>query len=112
MRQQTGVVENRRRFLRFLACSPLLAMGSLGSTPELLGRLIQNPELITRSEDAINVFDFEAVAQRTIPPAHFGYMATGVAFAARATAISPSGWKAFWLPTGQRMIGLFRLSPK
>ena len=78
MRQQTGVVENRRRFLRFLAGSPLLAMGSLGSTPELLGRLIQNPELITRPEDAINVFDFEAVAQRTIPPAHFGYMATGV----------------------------------
>ena len=30
------------------------------------------------AEDAINVFDFEPVARKNIPPAHFGYMASGI----------------------------------
>jgi len=30
---------------------------------------------------------------------------------ARAAAISPSGWNAFWLPTGARMIGVFQVMP-
>ena len=29
-------------------------------------------------KDAINVFDFEPVARKNIPPAHFGYMASGI----------------------------------
>ena len=33
--------------------------------------------VITKVEDALDVFDFEAVARRTLPPAHFGYLATG-----------------------------------
>jgi isopentenyl diphosphate isomerase/L-lactate dehydrogenase-like FMN-dependent dehydrogenase len=40
--------------------------------------LAQEPELITSPDLALNVFDFEAVARRTLPPAHFAYMATGV----------------------------------
>ncbi|MFN2446592.1 MAG: alpha-hydroxy acid oxidase [Vicinamibacterales bacterium] len=35
-------------------------------------------DLITSPEQALNVFDFEAVARQRLPPAHFGYMATGV----------------------------------
>ncbi|MGB8432276.1 MAG: alpha-hydroxy acid oxidase, partial [Pseudolabrys sp.] len=35
-------------------------------------------ELINRPKDAINVFDFEPVARKTVPPAHFGYMASGI----------------------------------
>jgi isopentenyl diphosphate isomerase/L-lactate dehydrogenase-like FMN-dependent dehydrogenase len=35
-------------------------------------------QLIASSDDAINVFDLEAVARNNLPPAHFGYMATGV----------------------------------
>jgi isopentenyl diphosphate isomerase/L-lactate dehydrogenase-like FMN-dependent dehydrogenase len=34
--------------------------------------------LITAPEDALNVFDFQAVARATLPPAHYGYIATGV----------------------------------
>jgi 4-hydroxymandelate oxidase len=51
----------RREFLRFLAASPLLA------TPE-------EPS----AKDALSVLDFESLAHKALPPAHWGYMATGV----------------------------------
>src|SRR5262249_54282355 len=35
-------------------------------------------KLITSPREAIDVFDFEPVAKHNLPPAHFGYMATGV----------------------------------
>ena len=35
-------------------------------------------ELIKSPQDAINVFDFEPVAHKNVPPAHFGYMASGI----------------------------------
>src|SRR2546426_3153595 len=35
-------------------------------------------DLITSPKDALNVFDFEPVARKNIPPAHFGYMASGI----------------------------------
>jgi isopentenyl diphosphate isomerase/L-lactate dehydrogenase-like FMN-dependent dehydrogenase len=34
--------------------------------------------LITRAGDALDVFDFEPVARRNIPPAHWGYLVSGV----------------------------------
>lgn len=34
--------------------------------------------LLASAKDAINVMDFEAVARQKLPPAHFGYLATGV----------------------------------
>jgi 4-hydroxymandelate oxidase len=34
--------------------------------------------LITRADDALDVFDFEPVAHTHIPPAHWGYLASGV----------------------------------
>jgi isopentenyl diphosphate isomerase/L-lactate dehydrogenase-like FMN-dependent dehydrogenase len=37
---------------------------------------LQDP--ITTPADAINVFDFEPVARKNVPPAHFGYMASGI----------------------------------
>ena len=75
---------DRRRFLQFLAASPLLASGeALGQElhrlpdpsvwgPRTLDKLIATPR------DAIDVFDFELLAQKNLPPAHFGYMASGV----------------------------------
>jgi isopentenyl diphosphate isomerase/L-lactate dehydrogenase-like FMN-dependent dehydrogenase len=64
---------SRRRFLQFLAASPLLL------APQLLPSLLaQDPELISAPDLALNVFDFEAVARRKLPPAHFAFMATGV----------------------------------
>jgi len=80
---------NRRRFLQFLAASPLVA-GSAGSAlaETLLPRakapdpLAWGPfdpaDPIKAPKEAINVFDFEPVCRQNVPPAHFGYMAAGI----------------------------------
>lgn len=61
---------DRRRFLQFLAASPLLAAGWAQA---------QRPELTLEAVDqAITLMDFEAAARRALSPAHFGYMASGV----------------------------------
>jgi isopentenyl diphosphate isomerase/L-lactate dehydrogenase-like FMN-dependent dehydrogenase len=53
-----------------LAASPLFApMRALGEGDE---------PLITSTDQAADVFDFERVARANLPPAHFGYLATGV----------------------------------
>jgi isopentenyl diphosphate isomerase/L-lactate dehydrogenase-like FMN-dependent dehydrogenase len=77
---------SRRRFLQYLAGSPLLASGALSAygaeTPSKLpDPMIWAPatgDLIDNPKDAINVFDFEPVARKNVPPAHFGYMASGL----------------------------------
>ena len=78
---------NRRRFLQYLATSPLMASGALSAygaeTPSKLPdpRLWAPPgsgDLIKSPKDAINVFEFEPVAYQNTPPAHFGYMASGL----------------------------------
>ena len=56
----------RRKFLRFLAASPLLSVSGQ-----------ENP-IISDPAQALNVFDLEPAARKFIPPAHFGYLATGV----------------------------------
>src|SRR5262249_61425757 len=80
----------RRKFLQFLAGSPLLAASGLeafaGEGP-LPGNKLPDPlmwapmrtdELIKSPKEAINVFDFEPVCRKNVPPAHFGYMASGI----------------------------------
>ena len=70
---------DRRAFLRFLAASPLLA--GIPSVGQLLAQAtsIQTVDkLVGSAAEALDVFDIEAVARTTIPPAHWGYMATGV----------------------------------
>jgi isopentenyl diphosphate isomerase/L-lactate dehydrogenase-like FMN-dependent dehydrogenase len=77
---------SRRAFLRFLASSPLF--GGLGVAACRGGegeavdagadQIPLPPDLIARPEQALDVFDFRAVAERNLPPAHWGYMATGV----------------------------------
>ena len=37
-----------------------------------------NADVIASPQDALNVFDFEGAARQKLPPAHFGYIATGV----------------------------------
>jgi len=79
-----GDALNRRRFLNFLAASPLLASGE--ALAQELQRLpdpsVWGPrtfdKLITSPREALDVFDFELVAHKNLPPAHFGYMASGV----------------------------------
>src|SRR4051812_10227115 len=78
---------SRRNFLKFLAASPLFAASDLAAfaneTPSRLpDPMVWSPrnldKLIATPKDAINVFDFEPVMARNVPPAHFGYMASGI----------------------------------
>jgi len=69
----------RRDFLKFLAASPVFAGMApwqlLASSPEDIP-----PELLATISDpdqALDVFDFQRAAEQTLPPAHYGYLATG-----------------------------------
>ncbi|MGE4652415.1 MAG: alpha-hydroxy acid oxidase [Myxococcota bacterium] len=81
--ERRDTVLERRRFLRFLAGSPLLAKGAVGAAMAALASRASAetpgfPSLIESPGEALSVFDFEAVAARTVPPAHFGFLQTGV----------------------------------
>jgi isopentenyl diphosphate isomerase/L-lactate dehydrogenase-like FMN-dependent dehydrogenase len=79
---------SRRQFLKFLSASPLFAgPAALAGEGPAAGVKLPDPimwaplrteTLIKSPKDAINVFDFEPVARVNIPPAHFGYMASGI----------------------------------
>lgn len=72
-------MNSRRAFVKFLAASPFY-MGF----PNLRRSFADTPQpqsidsLISRAADALDVFDFEPVAHRNIPPAHWGYLVSGV----------------------------------
>src|SRR5207244_386671 len=55
----------------------LLAVGGLVGI-FLYGWRRRTEDLIKSPAEAINVFEFEPVARKTVPPAHFGYMASGI----------------------------------
>src|SRR5256884_9586497 len=79
---------SRRKFLQFLAASPLLganaAFAGEGLAPRtklpdpLTWAPMRADELIKSPKEAINVFDFEPVCRENVPPPHFGYMASGI----------------------------------
>jgi 4-hydroxymandelate oxidase len=70
--------EHRRLLLRFLAASPLMGLAQC-ATPEQKEKVIKEVvEGIQSVDEAINVFDFETLAKSKLPPAHYGYLATGV----------------------------------
>src|SRR6266566_1197552 len=77
----------RRQSLKFLSGSPLLAIPGFAAwaaeTPSrfpdpIIWAPFNPQDLIASPKDAINVFDFEPVARKNVPPAHFGYMASGI----------------------------------
>ena len=65
---------HRREFLKFLAASPLLTDFSVFAQ-EVEERIV---ERLTDQSEVINVFEMEAIAREKMPPAHFGYLSTGV----------------------------------
>ena len=77
-------MDTRRAFIKFLAASPLYATLPGLSLPGFAQSIAGNPALqnsdamIARCSDALDVFDFEPVARNNIPPAHWGYLASGV----------------------------------
>ena len=79
--------QSRRRFLQFMAASPLFASSALaGDVPAvplkpadpIIWAPLQTDKLIKSPKEAINVFDFEAPCRVNVPPSHFGYMASGI----------------------------------
>src|ERR1700683_3325857 len=79
---------SRRRFIKYLAASPLFAGTALSDLAEE-GQFPEWPpdpyawaprdynHLISDPKEALDVFDFEPVMHKNVPPAHFGYMASG-----------------------------------
>ena len=89
MRSTSNLSDSRRKFLRYLALSPALA------SPLLMDRTLQKAfaldrasalpevpgsgaETITSADQALDVMEFEPLARKALPPAHFAYLATGV----------------------------------
>jgi isopentenyl diphosphate isomerase/L-lactate dehydrogenase-like FMN-dependent dehydrogenase len=80
------VCTSRRKLLQYLAASPLVASGAIdlygmeapSKLPDPMIWGLADRELIKSPKDAINVFEFEPVARKNVPPAHFGYMASGI----------------------------------
>ena len=66
------IAQNRRKFLKFLAASPLATLPASAWQNQLV------PFEMKDAKDAISVNDFEEMARRLLPPAHWGYMASGV----------------------------------
>jgi 4-hydroxymandelate oxidase len=88
------LVKTRRKFLQMLSASPMLAGPGLlaGSFSHLLATgevtetkflgwldsFQQSDEVISSPDQTMEVMDFEPAARKALPPAHFGYLATGV----------------------------------
>jgi isopentenyl diphosphate isomerase/L-lactate dehydrogenase-like FMN-dependent dehydrogenase len=93
---------SRRDFLRWLAASPLLPWlagcdgGGVGGlfAQESPRRTLE--ALPLTPQEALDVFDMERVARETLPPAHFGYIATGVD-GEETQANNRSGYERMWL---------------
>jgi 4-hydroxymandelate oxidase len=93
MSTHSDPASSRRQFLRYVAGSPLFALGGINVSQlarmlggsdadrrrafELIQQQAQEPTLIAAANEALDVFDFEPVARKKLPPAHWGYLATG-----------------------------------
>src|ERR1700751_213122 len=80
---------SRRKFLQFISASTALGYADKLAFAETLLPMSKLPDpmiwapldpanLIKSPKEAINVFDFEPVMRQNVPPAHFGYMASGI----------------------------------
>ncbi|MBT5219489.1 MAG: alpha-hydroxy-acid oxidizing protein [Woeseia sp.] len=69
---QDVTTQSRRKFLQFLAASPLCGAFAGLNPADAAAELAASPA------DAIDIFDLELTASGKIPVAHWGYLATGV----------------------------------
>jgi isopentenyl diphosphate isomerase/L-lactate dehydrogenase-like FMN-dependent dehydrogenase len=116
---------SRRRFLQFAAGSPLVAVAgvNVGQLAKLfsggprdqakglaiLQQATQEPDLIAAAADALDVFDFEPVAKKKLPPAHWGYLATGTDDDATIRA-NREGY-AHWDLRARRLVDVSKIDP-
>ena len=75
----------RRRFLKYLAASPVFAsplgMGAVGALlpGQILGQIVEDEDFIPDSaEAAVNIFDMERAAHSSLSRAHWTYLSQGV----------------------------------
>src|SRR5260370_19477373 len=84
--------KTRRKFLKMLSASPLIAGSSVfaGSLASLLHaapleekhflrwfeKLQESDSVISTPDQALNAMDFEPAARKPLPPPHFGYLPT------------------------------------
>jgi isopentenyl diphosphate isomerase/L-lactate dehydrogenase-like FMN-dependent dehydrogenase len=119
---------SRRAFLAFLAASPVLAATGFSSefrrrlglgteSPESLlafaqsaaDRVAPAPSQLAAAGDALDVFDFEALARTKLPPAHWGYLATGTDDDGTIEA-NRDGYKR-WAIRPRRLIDVTKVDP-
>ena len=89
MPNEIDQAKSRRKFLQFIAASTALGYADKLAFAETLLPKSKLPDpmiwapldpanLIKSPKEAITVFDFEPVMRQNVPPAHFGYMASGI----------------------------------
>src|SRR5689334_4976459 len=123
-----SIPASRRAFLAFLAASPVLSAAGFSSefrrklqlgseSPEGLlafaqsaaDRVGQAPAQLAAAGDALDVFDFEALARTKLPPAHWGYLATGTDDDGTIEA-NRDGYKR-WAIRPRRLIDVSKVDP-
>jgi 4-hydroxymandelate oxidase len=67
----------RRTVLGGLAILPVLAARSFAAGVQPGQAAPRTPPPVTSADQVLNVMEFEALARDILPPAHFGYIATG-----------------------------------
>lgn len=85
----TEIERNRRRFLKFLAASPVLTAGAKSALAATAAEMQARPAdpmiwwpsdpnyVVEKPEDALDIFELEATAHTKVPLAHFAYTVTG-----------------------------------
>jgi isopentenyl diphosphate isomerase/L-lactate dehydrogenase-like FMN-dependent dehydrogenase len=67
---------SRREFFQFIAASAVLAPSVRALAQQ--AAVSNDLAIIKSAKEALQVMDFEPAARRALPPAHWGYMASGV----------------------------------
>ena len=79
MRTSRGASLTRRHFVAGLTALPTVLTQAWAQDSKTAAQAFRKPAPpITSADQVVNVMDFEALARDVLPPAHFGYLATGV----------------------------------
>jgi 4-hydroxymandelate oxidase len=107
---------SRRAFCKFIASSPLWAASGMAARTALAAQIgsdelgafsVPDGPLIESADDALNVFDLEAVARNNLPPAHYGQIATG-AGSGRTMVRNREAFNAYGIQA-RRMVGVAKI---
>jgi 4-hydroxymandelate oxidase len=78
MKRERGMQLTRRSFIGGLASLSAIASRSMADDSKLPSQMFrQTPPPISSAAQVLDVMEFEPLARDALPPAHFGYIATG-----------------------------------